>query len=256
MYKGYSTYKERNAMEVKRNIMNTYDYTCTKCGRVKQYKRKRDYDNAVLKNKPCLLCYEVTYQQKLENDFQEWVLWRQKTNKPNIRACEFMDYLNTKGFSFRHGLNGGEEFLDVKYVDSVNNSHRGIFLDGWDEVNHIVFEWDEPEHNILDKLMLDFDRQNQIFAYYNRMYSSLRFIRYDEENCELYEVESQNPHNLFMNRSLASFVKELKRWYARSNDLSRDSVVFNDMIGATTAFEEFIKYERKIVDLDSLLLKQ
>lgn len=225
--------------------MNTLDYTCTKCGRIKRYKIKKAYEKALIKNKPCQLCLQEEQIQYVENSFHNWVKQRQQTNCPNKTSCEFMDELNKMGYEFRHGLNGGEEFLDISYTDFTNNCHRGIFLDGWDDKHKIVFEWDEPSHNVLDRAMIDFDRQNQIFLYYKKLNIDIKFVRFDEENCELYEVEPQNPYNLLMIRTLKHFTGELKKWYNASENINRDTVVFEDMVGSTTAFHEFIQYRRK-----------
>ena len=231
--------------------MNRYDYTCTKCGRIKKYKHKHAYENAVRMNKPCTVCNHEKYLLKLEDNFQDWVRFRQKTNCPNKQACNFMDYLNERGFHFKHGLNGGEEFLDISYTDYRNNCHRGIFLDGWDEINKIIFEWDEPEHNLLDKALFDFDRQSQIFQYYDNKNIRVRFVRFDEENGELYEVKNQNPYNLLMNRALSSFTNELKKWNEKSNKPDKDNVVFNDMMEVVEAFSEYIDCNRIPFDFNA-----
>lgn len=202
--------------------MNTFDYTCTNCGRVKKYKRKRDYENAVAKQKPCAKCMEDNYEERMEQKFFEWVNKRQQEHKGNPEACKYMDNLNANGFAFKHALNGGEEFLDITYTDSLGNCHRGIFLDGWDCENLIVFEWDEPHHNTPENIITDFDRQTAIFAYFQERGINVGFVRYDEENGELYRVEPQNPYNVVMRNALQVFLNHLKRWYSNSLDVNRD----------------------------------
>ena len=92
------------------------------------------------------------------------------------KGCEYIDKLNEeKGWHLQHALNGGE--IEV----------GGYFLDGYDEKNNIVFEYDEPKHykdvynNILkDK---DIERQNYIIQ---KLHCD--FYRYNEKmNC-LYKV--------------------------------------------------------------------
>ena len=94
----------------------------------------------------------------------------------NKKGCEYIDKLNEeKGWHLQHALNGGE--IEV----------GGYFLDGYDEKNNIVFEYDEPKHykdvynNILkDK---DIERQNYIIQ---KLHCD--FYRYNEKINLLYEV--------------------------------------------------------------------
>ena len=95
----------------------------------------------------------------------------------NKTACLFIDKLNEKyNLNLIHAENGGE-----KYV-------LGYFVDGYDEKNNIVFEYDEKRHykdvynNILKQK--DIDRQNAIIEELG-----CRFIRYNEAIGLLYEVK-------------------------------------------------------------------
>lgn len=213
-----------------------YPYTCPKCNLVKNYKRKRDYDNAVSKQSHCQECKRIEYQEKMERGFHEWVRKRQNEHIPNKRACEVMDYYNRNGYHFQHGLNGGEYFIDVSYVDSFGKSHRGIFLDGYDPVNKIVFEWDEPSHNSMEVLVCDFDRQNVILQWFRD--PELKFVRYDESNSEMYVVARENCYNVQMQVALATFLSELKKWYSNTIDKTRDTSI---LMKLNTGIEELKK---------------
>ena len=51
------------------------------------------------------------------------------------KGCKLMDELNEKNsWHLQHAENGGEFFVD------------GYWVDGYDEQNNIVFEYDEPKH--------------------------------------------------------------------------------------------------------------
>jgi hypothetical protein len=90
----------------------------------------------------------------------------------NPIACKFMDKIGKKlGFKFQHGLNGGE----------ITKS--GYRLDGYDEKNNVVFEYDEPHHERRGKKIKDLIRQKNIINEIN-----CKFIRYSEKYNVLYET--------------------------------------------------------------------
>jgi hypothetical protein len=103
----------------------------------------------------------------------------------NEKACKFIDQLNLKNsWNLIHGLNGGEYHI----------KELGYWVDGFDENLNIIFEYDEPIHyrcgNILRKK--DLLRQNNIISYFKSIGKPIRFIRYDEKNNNLYEINCIN----------------------------------------------------------------
>ena len=91
-----------------------------------------------------------------------------KFPRVNIKACEFIDqYGKENGYSFIHGLNGGE-----KYFKEV-----GAFVDGYDEKTNTIFEYDEKHHfdrfgNLIKK---DTDRMQALLKH-----TGCKIIRYNE----------------------------------------------------------------------------
>lgn len=94
------------------------------------------------------------------------------------KACQYMDDLNIKnGWNLVHALNGKEKIV------------KGYYLDGYDEKNNIVFEYDERKHYIdVENNILrpyDIERQNCIMKILG-----CRFFRYNEVKDRFYEVNS------------------------------------------------------------------
>jgi hypothetical protein len=94
----------------------------------------------------------------------------------NKTACLFIDKLNEKyNLNLIHAENGGEKCV------------LGYFVDGYDEKNNIVFEYDEKRHykDVYNNILKDKDinRQNEIIAKLG-----CRFFRYNETINLLYEV--------------------------------------------------------------------
>lgn len=95
----------------------------------------------------------------------------------NINACKYLDGLSKKmGWNLMHALNGGE--FHIKEL--------GYFVDGYDVINNIVVEFDEPLHynkttgNLKEK---DVMRQIEII---NEL--KCKFFRFNESKEELYEI--------------------------------------------------------------------
>jgi len=92
-----------------------------------------------------------------------------KRNSTNPAGCNYFNVLmKALDIHIQHALNGGEY-----HVKDVNR-----WLDGYDEINNIAYEWDEKHHfdNFGDLCNDDIDRQKQI-------QESLHcdFIRIEEE---------------------------------------------------------------------------
>lgn len=93
------------------------------------------------------------------------------------KACEYIDKLNVQyNWQLQHGLNGGEKRISNYWVD------------GYDEQNKIVFEYDEPKHYISDTNQLkekDMIRQNKILCILGKGW---KFYRYNEKLDLLYKI--------------------------------------------------------------------
>jgi len=92
------------------------------------------------------------------------------------KACKFINELNTQNnWNLQHAENGGEIEVD------------GYWLDGYDKVLNIAFEYDEPTHyiDINNNILRDYDvvRQNQII---NTL--KCEFWRYNEKLNLLYKI--------------------------------------------------------------------
>jgi hypothetical protein len=97
--------------------------------------------------------------------------------KFNPKACRFIDKLNECiGLNLRHALNGGE----VEF--------GGYMVDGYDENQNVIFEYDEPKHNGISKKKRDFIRQQNLIKV---AYPAL-FLRYDEASQRLYDAETKS----------------------------------------------------------------
>jgi len=74
----------------------------------------------------------------------------------NIFACELFDKIaKLKNITIKHALNGGEYFIP----------ELGYWVDGYDEINNVVYEYYEKEHKL--RVKKDLIRQNQIQEFLN-----------------------------------------------------------------------------------------
>lgn len=95
----------------------------------------------------------------------------QRTYNPN--ACKFIEkFGKINGYDFQHAMNGGEVIV------------CGYSLDGYDKEKNVVFEYDEPKHNIFSMKKSDKIREEKII---NRI-RPLAFFRYNEKQRHLYDV--------------------------------------------------------------------
>jgi hypothetical protein len=93
----------------------------------------------------------------------------------NFTACHYINNLNEcLGLKLQHAENGGEVVVS------------GYCLDGYDKDKNIVFEYDEPKHHCPCHKGKDIKRQNTLLE---KLKPSL-FVRYDEKNDRLYDVET------------------------------------------------------------------
>jgi len=93
----------------------------------------------------------------------------------NPIACGFIDNINKeKGWNLQHAMNGGE--IEI----------YGYFVDGYDKERNIIFEYDEPKHEVLSIKKRDEVRQQRIIEKIKPM----MFIRYKEKFGKFVEVIS------------------------------------------------------------------
>ena len=65
----------------------------------------------------------------------------------------------------------------------------GYYVDGYDKEKNIIFEYDEPHHNSLNRKNKDIIRQKRIID----NIKPKMFIRYDQKNNRLYDTLTNNP---------------------------------------------------------------
>lgn len=88
----------------------------------------------------------------------------------NVQACEFIDtYGKSNGFNFQHALNGGERIIS------------GYSVDGYDEHKNIIFEYDEPHHE------LNSVKQQDILRNLRLLSLGFKIIRYSKKFDKIYE---------------------------------------------------------------------
>ena len=74
----------------------------------------------------------------------------------NPIACGAIDRLSEEmGFKFQHALNGGEYHI----------KELGYWVDGYDSINNVVVEYDEPHHQTDKRKAKDLVRQNKIIEH-------------------------------------------------------------------------------------------
>lgn len=90
----------------------------------------------------------------------------------NPNACKFIeDFGKKNGYNFQHGMNGGEKVI------------CGYKLDGYDKDKNIIFEYDEPRHEIRKNKFKDIERQHRLL-----LFTKGRILRYSEKYNKIYEV--------------------------------------------------------------------
>lgn len=90
----------------------------------------------------------------------------------NPTACQKIDeYSSLLGYNFRHALNGGEQVINT------------FSLDGYDSINLIAFEYDEPCHEKKSRKFKDLDRTSKLLET-NKV---KEIIRYSEKYNKLYK---------------------------------------------------------------------
>jgi very-short-patch-repair endonuclease/DNA-directed RNA polymerase subunit RPC12/RpoP len=100
--------------------------------------------------------------------------WTHRNYNPD--ACYYLDDLSKKmGWNLIHAKNGGEQIIN------------GYFVDGFDDKNKIIVEYDEPSHYYVNGNLKknDIDRMNEIIQY-----TGYKFYRYSEKTKEFYEYKS------------------------------------------------------------------
>ena len=102
----------------------------------------------------------------------KWLEKNGKIIKPfyNKNACYFMDTI--ENFNFKHALNGGEILI----------KEFGYYVDGYDEIKNVVFEYDERFHFDIYGNLKEKDMNRML-----KIQSVLKcdFLRYNELKKEL-----------------------------------------------------------------------
>ena len=151
---------------------------CPSCSKdIKSSSHGHAYDRAKHK----CLCYScVAKNRKYSNECREKM--RNSAIKRvklygnvasfNSDACRFIeDFGKKNGYNFQHALNGGEIWID------------GFSLDGYDKDKNVVFEYDEPNHEIEKNKLNDLNRIKNLFK--NK--SIKEIIRYSEKYDKIYK---------------------------------------------------------------------
>jgi hypothetical protein len=189
--------------KLKRKHNGIFERIC-KCGNIMKYTCRQGLNLAKKHNALCRSCASKKSASLIDRSFQKTEEYREKMSisckgkthnektkeklriaklkqikekgtkiNYNPKACEFIDNFGKENkFNFRHALNGGEV------------SFFGYSLDGYDKEKNIIFEYDEPKHNIKSIKKRDIKRQNILIERLN----PLHFFRYDEEKQNLYDV--------------------------------------------------------------------
>ena len=149
-----------------KELAKPFVHYCPNCKTPIGYIKKAYYIKAVETKKICGGCDTVKWFEKAK-----------KSCRYNLKACLLMNDLNKRGYNFIHAENGGEYYI---------NRGRGFFLDGYDPVKNIVFEYDESHH--ITEVENDKLREHSIFRYFEDENIKIRFIRYDATFNKFYEV--------------------------------------------------------------------
>jgi predicted nucleic acid-binding Zn-ribbon protein len=183
-----------------------FEKGCPKCGNNQKYYDRKVYNRSMKENWLCKKCATKESSKYVDRSFQKTNKYRQMMSKSckgkkhteetkeklrlaklnqirsqgiqhtyNPNACRFInDFGEKKGYHFRHAMNGGEVIV------------AGYSLDGYDKEKNIVFEYDEPKHDILSIKQKDIIRQKRII----KKISPFMFIRFNEKHNKLYDVIS------------------------------------------------------------------
>ena len=142
---------------------NKYDYSLIK--EIKNNKEKVDiicsthgiFKQRVsqhLNGQNCRKCYNIEQRVNIYNKIKNgtWCV-----PNFNVDVCSLLDKISKeKNIIIRHALNGGEFYIDK----------LGYWVDGYDEVNNVVYEYYEKYHFIKGKLKnRDINREEEIKKY-------------------------------------------------------------------------------------------
>lgn len=188
------------------NQIEILEKNCPQCGNIQKYGSRKIFNRAFKGKWLCKKCATGKSANKIDRSFQRTAEYRQMMSKLctgrkhsektkeklrnykleqieqkgtkinfNSNACEFIHEFGKKyGYNFQHALNGGEVVV------------YGYSLDGYDKEKNIVFEYDEPKHNILSVKSKDKIREKRIIEKFNPN----MFIRYNEQFKKFHDVIS------------------------------------------------------------------
>lgn len=117
------------------------NFKCNFCGRFLMNSRGRKTHEKYCPKNPNKIASKSAHNCSDENRLHQALLARQRFEKTgqrsnfNHKACEYIDQLNLKNnWKLQHALNGGEIQIGP------------YFLDGYDKINNIAFEYNERAH--------------------------------------------------------------------------------------------------------------
>ena len=184
----------------------SWERTCSGCGKIMTYDSRASYKVCCRNNSMCRKCGITKSMAERDLSWMRDMGYREKMSvactgkrhsdktKEKLRiikleqikrlgtqhnynpdACRFIDeFRNRLGYNFKHVMNGGEVMIS------------GYLVDGYDKINNIVFEYDEPKHNILCHKKKDRVREKNIIE---AIHPS-KFIRYNEQDNTLRDIIS------------------------------------------------------------------
>jgi hypothetical protein len=175
--------------------MTEYKRNCPSCGKDVFYRNKYLLTQAIKRDSGCLICsYKKISESKTGNKNSskrpevkekmriarlKWITKNHGGPCFNPNACKFIDFINKKmNFNFQHALNNKEVWI------------AGFSVDGYDEKQNVVFEYDEPPHQKPKQKKHDEYKQQCII---DKIKPSM-FFRYDEKSGKLNEVISKQEY--------------------------------------------------------------
>lgn len=154
---------------------------CRKCATKESAQDKSYFQSSEYRNKMSLSLrsarqsdsYGEEFKQKCRENKLKQITKHGTQRTFNIEACKFMDKFNSRfGIELQHGLNGGE----IQFI--------GYSLDGYDKNRNIIFEYDEPKHEIGSVKLKDKIREERLISHLHPS----QFWRYNEKTNTLREI--------------------------------------------------------------------
>lgn len=167
-------FNRRNELEVVK-LNKDYDipfsFRCINCnalsifGSERRFKESFKYNNKI---KRCAYCYDDSQKNK-----------QYRSRGFNLNVCKLLEFCNRKQYRFQHAMNFGEYHVSV--------GGKNYYLDGYDDINKIIFEYDEKGHTRSQRLE-DLIKTDDIIFYFknNLKLDNFYFLRYFESKDKMY----------------------------------------------------------------------